>query len=397
LKMESASWDSVIAALPHAHVLQTWEWGQVKARYGWQPLFLVWREGRGLELLHPSSGQPALPGDSSDLLAAALVLRRTITIGSLGARLRVLYTPRGPLLREWNDSGLREQVLVDLGTLARRQGAIFIKLDPDFVLGTGIPATPEAQENPAGRAVADDLQRLGWIYSDEQIQFRNTILLDLTPDETMLLARMKQKARYNIRLASRKGVIVRTGKHEDLGLLYRMYAETSIRDGFVIRDEAYYRTVWKTFLDTGDGAEASCSSHPAAEPLIAEVEGEPVGAVIQFRFAGRAWYMYGMSRELHRDRMPNALLQWEAIRRAKACGCTAYDLWGAPDHFEENDPLWGVYRFKEGLGGKVVQGLGAWDLPVRPFLYRLYTSTFPRLLDLLRRRGKTRTRRDISM
>ena len=134
-----------------------------------------------------------------------------------------------------------------------------------------------------------------------------------------------------------------------------------------------------------------------AEPLIAEVEGQPVAGVIVFRFAGRAWYLYGMSRELHREKMPNYLLQWEAMQRAKAAGCLSYDLWGAPDEFNEADPLWGVYRFKEGLGGQVVRTIGAWDLPVSPLLYRLYTRTLPRLLDVARRGGRTRTRQSVSL
>jgi len=128
------------------------------------------------------------------------------------------------------------------------------------------------------------------------------------------------------------------------------------------------------------------------ETLIAEVAGEPVAAVVIYRFAGKAWYLSGMSVEAHREKMPNYLLQWEAMRRAKAAGCTIYDLWGAPDDFNENDSLWGVFRFKEGLGGKVIRTLGAWDYPTRSALYRGYTQVLPRLLDIMRRRGKERTR-----
>jgi lipid II:glycine glycyltransferase (peptidoglycan interpeptide bridge formation enzyme) len=91
--------------------------------------------------------------------------------------------------------------------------------------------------------------------------------------------------------------------------------------------------------------------------------------------------------------MPGSLLQWQAIQRAKAAGCTRYDLWGAPDVFDESDSMWGVYRFKEGLGGYVARHLGAWDLVVRPFWYSLYTQLLPRLLDQMRRRGRERTQR----
>jgi lipid II:glycine glycyltransferase (peptidoglycan interpeptide bridge formation enzyme) len=93
--------------------------------------------------------------------------------------------------------------------------------------------------------------------------------------------------------------------------------------------------------------------------------------------------------------MPNYLLQWEAMRRAKIAGCTVYDLWGAPEQFDESDAMWGVFRFKEGLGGEVVRTLGAWDFAPNPMMYRLYTDIMPRLLSLMRLRGKSRTRQDL--
>jgi len=126
------------------------------------------------------------------------------------------------------------------------------------------------------------------------------------------------------------------------------------------------------------------------------VDGQPVAAIFLFYFAGRAYYLYGMSRDAQREKMPNHLLQWEAMRRAKAAGCKLYDLWGAPDVFDESDPMWGVFRFKEGLGGTVFRGLGAWDYTPSPVLYRLYTQTLPRVLDIMRARGKSRTRQALN-
>ena len=173
-------------------------------------------------------------------------------------------------------------------------------------------------------------------------------------------------------------------------MLYRMYAETSIRDGFVIRNEQYYRTVWTIFMRAGQSEVI-----PSAEPLIAEVDGEPVAAIFIFYFAGRAYYLYGMSREVHREKMPNYLLQWEAMKRAKSGGCHTYDLWGAPDNFDESDSLWGVFRFKEGLGGQVVRTLGEWDYAPNSFSYNLYTKIMPRILNVMRSRGNRSTKLQI--
>jgi len=83
--------------------------------------------------------------------------------------------------------------------------------------------------------------------------------------------------------------------------------------------------------------------------------------------------------------MPTYLLQWEAIRRARAAGCRVYDFWGAPEVFDETDPMWGVYRFKAGFRGQVVRTLGAWDYPARPALYALFVRGVPVVLAAWRR------------
>lgn len=368
-------WNRLISDLPDPHLLQTSEWSQVKATNGWQALPLTWgaEDGR--------------------ITAAARVLKRSLRASGLLRRLSVLYIPKGPLL-DWANAPLRQQVLDDLQSFARSQGAIFLKVDPDVLLGTGIPGGPQAAEEELGQAVQTELSQRGWVFSPDQVQFRNTVLIDLTPPEEQLLSRMKQKTRYNVRLGEKKGITVRGGTQADLPRMYQMYAETSVRDGFVIRDEAYYQTVWQTFMGNPP---SDSRSQPAGETLIAELEGEPLAGVSLFYFAGRAYYLFGMSRAEHREKMPNYLLQWEAMRRAKSVGCTTYNLWGAPDEFNDQDGLWGVFRFKEGLGGSVVRTLGAWDFAPQPALYRMYTQTLPRVLDLMRSRGRKRTRQSLGV
>lgn len=360
-------WNLEIAALPGAHILQTWEWSQFKAIYGWRPIPKVWHD------------------QANNVSAAAMVLERSIQLGGVGPKLKILYVPRGPML-QWDDPAQRSQVLDDLQSLARKENAIFIKIDPEVVLGNGIPTSPEDHPASPGKTISDDLLRRGWRFSQDQIQYRNTVCLDLSGTEDDWLARMKQKTRYNLRLAEKKGVTVRRGKPGDLPEIYKMYAETSVRDGFVIRSEGYYRHVWESFMKAG-----------MAEVLVAEVEREPVAGLILFYYAGRAWYLYGMSRDAHREKMPNYLLQWEAMKAAKRHGCYQYDLWGAPDDFVDSDPMWGVFRFKEGLGGEVVRFIGAWDYPSRPFFYQIYTNFLPKILSIMRRRGKAQVRREVSL
>jgi lipid II:glycine glycyltransferase (peptidoglycan interpeptide bridge formation enzyme) len=371
-----AEWNALIADLPGAHLLQTWGWAELKAAFGWQMMPVYW--GRQAAMEEHADSEAA----SAQVVAAAMVLRRSILSRGFVKRLSVLYVPRGPLL-SWSDMEVRDQVLNDLEALARRQGAVLLKIDPNAVIGRRYPEQVSASADASGLSLRVELERRGWRFSDDQVQFRNTVVLDLSLEESELLGRMKQKARYNVRLAERKGVSVRIGSNSDIPVLYRMYAETSLRDGFVVRSEEYYRAAWASFLRP-----YGAHNQPSAEVLVAEVQGQPIAAVFVYYFTRQAYYLYGMSVAAHREKMPNHLLQWEAMRRARQHGCTVYDLWGAPDEFDEADPMWGVYRFKEGLGGEVVRTVGAWDYPASAVWYQVYTRLVPRILDIMRARGR---------
>ena len=221
-------------------------------------------------------------------------------------------------------------------------------------------------ENATGELVKAMLNRGGWHFSPEQIQFRNTVVLDLLPDEADLLASMKQKTRYNIRLAERKNVDVRVATTLDLAELYRMYAETAHRDGFVIRHQAYYLDLWKRAMEAG-----------LAEPLIATVSGQAVAGVVVFRFAEkpgictvclvlftgkRCRIIYFNGKQFGERRQPVAILMIYG---------------GLQMIIRKRIPLWGVFRFKLGLGGVPVRYLGAWDLIFQPGLYNLYAIVLP--------------------
>lgn len=358
------TWNTLISQLPEPHLLQTREWAEAKKPFGWEAHYKVW---------HDSNGQ---------LTAAVQILQRSIRIPATGRSLCMLYVPKGPLLRDWSDVELRARVLADLADFARAEGAFFIKIDPDVNLGFGLPE--KKNEEPTGISFANELKQAGWRFSNEQVQMRNTMLIDLHKSEDELLGAMKQKTRYNLRLAERKGVKIRHGGPQDFSMLYRMYAETSVRDGFVIRSEAYYRAVWERFSAAG-----------MLTPLIADVDGEPVAGLMLFIFGRQSWYLYGMSRDKAREWMPNYLLQWDAIKTSKLAGCVTYDLWGAPDEFNEGDPMWGVYRFKVGLGAYEARRIGAWDLPIKPLTYSLYTQVLPRMISVMRWFGRRGTRRQV--
>lgn len=333
---DPGGWDRALLALPNPHIRQTWAWGEFKSRDGWSAARFLFEEG-------------------GRTVAAASILQRRLP----PLPVSILYVPKGPVL-DWTDTDLAGRALAALEQLARRRQAIFVKIDPDVYYAGAVPSF---SPRPArGLETARLLTARGWRFSDEQIQFRNALLLDLARPEQDLLATMKEKTRYNIRLAERRGVNVRLGSGADLSHFYRLYGETA------------QRNAWGRFLDEG-----------LAHLLLAEVNGEVIAGLLLFAFGATAWYMYGASADRYRELMPNYLLQWEAIRFARSLGCTLYDLWGAPERLDESDPLWEVVRFKQGLGGEMARGLGAWDYPASRPGYRLYTATTPHYLDHLER------------
>lgn len=361
------NWNNLIVHLTGAHLLQTKEWAEVKAKVGWKASPLVWRNASG------------------GIVAGALLLTRSARLTRLGPEISICYAPRGPLL-DWKDRELAGIVINDLQGIASEQKALFLKIDPEMRLGTGVPGSSDSCEDADGNAILESMKGSGWRFSASQIQFRNTVLLDLNGSEDDWLQRMKQKTRYNLRLAQRSGVNVREATDDEYPELYRMYAETSVRDGFMIRPQEYYLDVWRTFKQAG-----------MVSPLVAEVEGQKVAGLVLFHFGKTAWYLYGMSTGLHREKMPNYLLQWEAMLLARRMGCEVYDLWGAPDEFDGKDAMAGVFRFKEGLGGTVLRTCGAWDYVVSPLGYTLYENVLPKIQDVLRRNRKNQTRQETSL
>jgi lipid II:glycine glycyltransferase (peptidoglycan interpeptide bridge formation enzyme) len=312
-------WNAFTIAHPQVHLLQTTSWGELKSAFGWEAGYLA-------------NGE-----------AGAQILLRPLPLG-----FHIAYIPMGPI-GNWLPA-----MLPSLDDFSRQHRCILLKVEPD------------ADWNPQ---LAERLAAAGFRPSPHSVQPRATIQIDITPDEDQILGAMKQKTRYNIRLAGRKDVRIRPW--DNLDGFSHMMIETGERDEFGAHSRAYFQKAYDLFHPQG-----------ACELLVAEYEGEPLAAVMVFARGHRAWYLYGASTDAHRNRMPTYLLQWEAIRWARSRGCTVYDLWGIPEADEEtleeqftqrSDGLWGVYRFKRGFGGQVKHSMGAWDRVYNPWLYRLYS------------------------
>ena len=311
-------WDQFLAQFPEAHILQTSAWGELKAGFGWYPIRI-----------------------SIEKVGAQVLFRR------LPLGFSIAYIPKGPLGSQW-------QILwPELDQLCRHNRSVFLLIEPDRWEPPDGDLTTILQEfgNPAA-----------------PVQPRRSLIVDLTGSEEEVLDRMKQKTRYNIHLAQRKGISVRVV--DRVTEFYRLMQQTGIRDGFGIHSLEYYSKCYELFSKSG-----KCIL------LQAEYDGRALASLMAFSSGHRAWYFYGASSDEERNRMPTYLLQWEAMRWARQCGCLEYDLWGIPDEdesvletnlMEHSEGLWGVYRFKRGFGGRFVRSVGAWERVYYPILYQVY-------------------------
>lgn len=331
---EDAEWDAFVADHPQGSMLQTTNWARLKSRFGWQA-YRVWLRQQG------------------QLVAGAQILFRSAAWGLA----RLAYIPHGPLV-DWRNDEAVEVLLnqIDQAVYAYRAG--LVKMEPRL-WQRDMPAE-------TWRALC---QRHGCLPDVDTVQPPRTLVVDLRPEPEVILARMKQKTRYNIRLAEKKGVTTRLGEASDLNHFIRLMAQTGQRNAFGIHDPDYYRAVYELFA-------------PDQVALwLAEYAGRPLAGVMVFRHGAQAAYLYGASSDEERSRMPTYAVQWAAMLWARAQNCASYDLWGIPDTAEEEleaqferreDGLWGVYRFKRGFGGDIQRTVGAADRVYNRLVYRLY-------------------------
>lgn len=326
-------WDSFVGGHTEGHLLQSWGWGELKATAGWRALRLaLWDEER------------------QEIVAAAQVLQRTAPFVPLWVG-HLAYVPKGPVI-DWTQEALCETFFVQLNSYVRRQGALALWMD----LG-------QEADTRDGEQVLKRLTTLPTVHVHpvRTIQPRRTILLDLEPSEETLLAQMKEKWRYNVRLAGRKGVTVRVAETlDDVRAWYQLLRMTSERDAFGIHGLDYYLRTWEILPE-----------HSKARLFLAEHNGQLLAGIFVGIYAQQAIYLYGASNNEQRQLMPNYLLQWEAIRWARQQGARQYDFWGIPETDDETEAMAGVYRFKRGWGGRVVQFLGCYEQIYRPLTMRL--------------------------
>jgi len=325
--------------------MQAWEWGDLKARTGWEPLRLgLMHDGRitgGMQILVRRA-----PGGRS-----------------------LLYAARGPLLPD-NQPEALGGVLAEVRDVARQHKGLALKIDPAII-------APNDAWRQALRARGFRPTSTPTSFGGVQPHYVMKVNIAPTPED--LLASFHPKWRYNIRLAQKKGVVIRPGTRHDLPAFYEVLQETCRRDGFGVRSLSYYYDLWDLVLAPGLGG-----------LFVGFLDEEMICGAITLAMGRQAWYVYGASSNRHRNVMPNHLLQWEMMQWARGRGCSVYDMRGVAREVpgeDEAEGLHGLNRFKRGFGAEYMEYLGEFDLVLSPLWYAAYTAA--QKLRAVRRRQAT--------
>lgn len=313
-----------------------------------------------------------------ELVGAGLVLTRR-----LGKIPRYLaYLPEGPIL-DWQAPDL-EVSLDSLATYLESRGAFAVRIGPlvkvrawnaDTIkraIATDAAALGDVlpdDEYADGIMLGKQLAALGWRrqsseggFSDGQPAYVFQLPIDRrTTDD--LLAGMNQLWRRNIKKAEKSGVRITTGSQRDLPAFHQLYAETARRDGFTPRPLAYFQQMFASLL---------AEDPDRIRLYLAHHDADLVAATTWVRVGRHVWYSYGASSATKREVRGSNAIQWAMITDAVRCGADVYDLRGITDTLDPADPHVGLIQFKAGTGGRAVEYLGEWDLPLNRPLYKAF-------------------------
>ncbi|MDR1838535.1 MAG: peptidoglycan bridge formation glycyltransferase FemA/FemB family protein [Treponema sp.] len=318
--------------------LQSAMWGEFKSRFGWESkAFLVkWQNAR----------QECRP---------LLVLLRSLAPGFSFA-----YVPWGPKLPDDFPNDSRPKALGELALKLKpllSNNTFFIRFEPPWY-SEGDAVSSNDEYAPF---LSEKLKRAA-----ATVQAPDTVIVNLSSSCDEILAAMKPKWRYNISLAGKKGVQVKSENGQELETFYSLLKETADRDGIAIHSFDYYKTLFEVCAEHGENRDMKLRLYTAVH------EGDTLAAIVVLFRLKNATYLYGASSNIKRNLMAPYALQWKAMQDAKEAGCQYYDLFGIPPNDDPNHPMAGLYRFKTGFGGQIIHRPGSWDYPYKPVVYSLF-------------------------
>ena len=337
-------WDVFLSQQKLSSFLQSWEWGEFQKSLGQEVRYLA-----------------VIDEENEDILAVCLLIKKEISFKKIVKN--YLYSPQGPIVKnglsQEKIKNIKNLIVEKIREIAQKEKSLFWRFEP---------LTKEE--------IFDNKE----VKKTQPVQPKDTWLLDLSKEEQTLLSEMHYKTRYNIRLAERRGLIIRQGKDErDVEIFFALLQKTAQREKFKTYSLIYYKNLFSLLRGVGYGRK---KEKPFVELFIASDGTHNIAANLVIFFGDRAVYLFGGSDKEYRSLMAPHLLHWTIIKKAKEWGYQYYDFWGIAPQGEENHPWAGLTRFKKSFGGFAYHYPGTFDFVFQPFSYYFY-NLFKKLRRML--------------
>lgn len=313
--LNKEEWEILYEQNRDQHLLQTYEWGELKSRFGWTPLRLLVQD------------------------QVVQILFRHLPLGY-----SIAYLPKKNLDLK------NDKLWSEIDHFCKTKKAIFLKIEQDKFLEEEVGVS----EFP------------GFLLG-KSIQPRRTIEVRLDGVEDIWLDRMKPKTRYNIRLAEKKGIKVKNSN--DIETFQNLMMETSQRDKFGVHSKSYYQEAFQLFQDKNNVALllAYYENIPLAGLMVFK------NGKRSWYFYGASNNLE--RNRMPTYLLQFEAMKWSKSLGCETYdlwGIPDFEESVLEGEFENrSDGLWGVYRFKRGFGGEIKRSFPALD---RVYNFPLYKA-----------------------
>lgn len=361
--------------------------------------------------------------DNNEILCGTVFCANTVFLGK-----KQFYAPRGYLI-DWHNKELLSYFTKEIVKFVRKHKGLEIIIDPNHVYRFRGRDGSILEDHPADDETLHNLLDLGYHHFGfnkylEARQVRWAYRMELDEPYEKKKNEFSKSTRKNLEKAYSRGLTVRKGNEKDLDIMDELFKSTAVRKDFEYREADYYRQQYHWMKDLmniyiahldGD-AYVQCASenlkaeqannkkilddmshdHVGAKLLKKKEtsdkrlvrleedlkaaqefqqkypEGKDVAALLSMKSGEEYLTLSSGSLEEYRSFTPKYAMYDAHIKDAYAMGFKACNFYGISGNFEKKDNIfYGVYEFKRGWGGNVIEYIGEFSMPVN-FTGKLY-------------------------
>ena len=361
--------------------------------------------------------------ENDKVIAASLLLSKKRHIKD------EFYAIRGPLVDFKNDK-LLTFFINNIKTYIKENNGYFLRIDP-YVEARSLDKDGRETNEFDNTIIKENLKKLGFkeVIAKEMgdtIQAKFMYVIDLNDSLESTMKDMDSKTRQMIRKNEKMGIVIKKGTRDDIPIFNDIMKHTSERRHFIDRGLNFYRDMYDCLskdnmisfvfaeLDINlalknielerkdieksrlerekNRSNGKCNEKKAAikekeeeatltrlnkkEKELNELRknhGEKItlGGILYIIYENEVASLFGGSYSEFKEYQPFYTIHYEMIKYAISNNYKRYNFYAINNHLDKDDEQYGIYSFKRGFGGHVMESLGELILPIDKILYSI--------------------------